>query len=105
MAHRVSEMMKKTQKADGKGDKPGWLRHSGMGTEFAAAVAGFAFVGYWIDRHYGSQPWGVLVGAALGLTGGTYNLVRSSMKAFAQIEQDKQDSESDDNDDSSNLKK
>jgi ATP synthase protein I len=58
-----------------------WLRFSGIGFEFAAAVAGLTLVGYWIDRHFGSQPWGLLVGLALGLVGGTYNLIRDSLAA------------------------
>jgi ATP synthase protein I len=58
-----------------------WLRFSGIGFEFAAAVAGLTLVGYWIDRHFGSEPWGLLVGLALGLVGGTYNLIRDSQAA------------------------
>lgn len=65
-----------------------WTRHAGIGIEFAGAVAGFALLGYWIDRHYDSSPWGVLIGAALGLIGGTYNLIRASMAAFKQYERD-----------------
>jgi len=71
---------------DGKRDRPSWLRFSGIGIEFAAAVAGFTLVGYWVDNHYGSDPWGVVTGAALGLIGGTYNLVRQSLGAFKQVE-------------------
>ncbi len=56
-------------------------RASGVGIEFAAAVAGFALVGIWVDRHYGSGPWGLLIGLGLGLIGGTYNLVRESLLA------------------------
>lgn len=65
-----------------KRDRPEWIRHSGIGIEFAAAVGGFAALGYWIDRHYDSGPWGLVIGAALGLIGGTYNLIRQSMAAF-----------------------
>ena len=50
--------------------------------EYVAAVAGFGLVGYWIDAKWDSGPWGVLIGAALGLTGATYNLVRQSIRAF-----------------------
>ncbi len=66
------------------GDRPSWIRLSGVGIEFAAAVAGFAALGYWIDRHWQCSPWGVLIGAALGLIGGTYNLIRQSQAAFRQ---------------------
>ena len=42
-----------------KEDRNAWIRFSGIGIEFAAAVAGFSLVGYWIDRRYGTDPWGV----------------------------------------------
>ena len=60
----------------------GWMRHSGIGIEFAGAVGGFALMGYWIDRHWDTKPWGLLICLALGMTGATYNLIRTSMKAF-----------------------
>ena len=69
-------------------NKPTWVRFSSVGIEFAIAVAGFALVGYWIDSHYGSEPWGVIIGAALGLLGGSYNLIRESMAAFKSFEKD-----------------
>jgi F0F1-type ATP synthase assembly protein I len=52
---------------------------SGIGFELAAAVAGFTLAGYFWDRHFGSSPWGVLIGAALGVIGGTYNMIRQSL--------------------------
>ncbi len=63
---------------------PGWVRHAGVGLELAGAVAGFTLLGYWIDRHYGSQPWGLVVGAALGFAGGLYNLVKQSLQAVRE---------------------
>jgi F0F1-type ATP synthase assembly protein I len=63
-------------------NRPPWLRYSGVGIEYAAAVGGFAAVGYWIDVKYGCSPWGVIIGAALGLIGGTYNLIRETTAAF-----------------------
>lgn len=81
-------------------NRPEWIRHSGIGIEFAAAVGGFAAVGYWIDRTYGSAPWGVIVGAALGLIGGMYNLVKASLKAFQDQNSDgnSKDQENDEHD-------
>ncbi|HXU44787.1 MAG TPA: AtpZ/AtpI family protein [Thermoanaerobaculia bacterium] len=61
-------------------------RASGIGIELAAAVAGLSLAGYWVDRHYGSGPWGLLIGLALGLIGGTYNLVRESLVATKDAE-------------------
>ncbi len=68
--------------SENKRDRPSWIRFSGIGIEFAAAVAGFAALGYWVDRKWGCTPWGVLIGACLGLIGGTYNLIRKSQAAF-----------------------
>ncbi len=63
-----------------KRDRPTWIRHSGMGLEFTAAGVGFTLIGYWIDRHYGCEPKGVLIGAGLGIVGGGYNFIRESLQ-------------------------
>ena len=56
--------------------------------ELAAAVGGLAFAGYWVDRHYGSQPWGLLIGLVLGIVGGLYNLVREALQATREAQQE-----------------
>lgn len=63
---------------------PGWVRHSGVGLELAGAVAGFALLGYWIDRRFATEPWGVVGGVILGLAGGLYNLVKQSLQAVRE---------------------
>lgn len=52
-----------------------------MGFELVAAVGAFTLVGYWWDRHFGSEPKGLIVGAVLGIIGGMYNLIRQSLLA------------------------
>ena len=74
--------------ANRKLDRTPWVRSAGMGIDFAAAVAVFVLIGYWIDRRFGSSPWGVLVGAGLGLVGGMYNLIRQGLKATRQAVKD-----------------
>lgn len=59
-----------------------WVRLSSLGTELAAAVAGLGLIGYWIDRHFGSDPWALIAGATLGFVGGMYNLLKTSIRAF-----------------------
>jgi len=54
---------------------------AGAGFEFVGAVVGFTFFGYLWDRFFGTRPWGLLIGALLGLIGGTYNLIRESLAA------------------------
>ena len=69
---------------------PGWVRHSGIGLELAGAIAGFAFVGYWIDGRFGTTPWGMLCGVVIGLVGGLYNLVRESLAAVREAKAEDQ---------------
>ncbi len=66
------------------GKPQSWTRLAGVGVEYAAAVAGFGLIGWWIDQRWQTKPWGVVIGAALGLTGATYNLIRSSLAAFEE---------------------
>jgi F0F1-type ATP synthase assembly protein I len=54
---------------------------TGMGFELLAAVAGFTFLGYWIDRHYETSPWGLVICALLGIIGGLYNFIRTATRA------------------------
>ena len=65
---------------------PGWVRYSSVGLELAAATAGLALIGYWVDSHYGTQPWGMLAGVIIGLVGGLYNLIRESLAAVHDAE-------------------
>ena len=53
----------------------------GVGMEFAAAVAGFCIVGWFMDRWLDSQPYGLLIGAILGIVGGMYNLIRYAIRS------------------------
>jgi len=70
-----------------------WLRYAGLGFDFAAAMLVFVLVGYWIDGHFECSPWGVLIGAVLGLVGGMYNLIRQGLAATREAaEQDRDNS-------------
>ena len=69
------------------------MRLANAGFELAAAIGGFTLVGYWVDRHYGTAPRGVLVGALLGLVGGLYNQIKASLTAAEDARQEDQDRE------------
>jgi F0F1-type ATP synthase assembly protein I len=76
--------------AGDRNERPIWLKLSGVGFELAGAVAGFTLIGYWVDHHFGTRHWGLIIGLVLGLIGGTYNLVREAMKASKEAaEEDK----------------
>ena len=54
---------------------------AGLGMELAAAVIGATLLGFWIDRKLESEPWGVVIGALVGIVGGLYNFVRQASRA------------------------
>jgi F0F1-type ATP synthase assembly protein I len=60
--------------------RSGTGRAYALGFEFACAVAGFVLIGFWIDRHYSSGPWGTLICLVLGLVGAFYNLIRGTSR-------------------------
>jgi len=60
-------------------NRGGLGRAYSIGFEFAAAVAGCVLLGYLIDRYSGTSPWGVLIGAGVGIVGGMYNMIRAAL--------------------------
>jgi F0F1-type ATP synthase assembly protein I len=74
-----------TQRQRG-GSSSAWKGLAGIGLEFAAAVGGFAALGWWIDRKYQTEPTALLICTGLGLVGGTYNLVKQSLAAAKRAE-------------------
>jgi F0F1-type ATP synthase assembly protein I len=52
-----------------------------MGMETLVGVGLGAAVGYWLDKRYGWQPWGLLIGACLGLAAGMYLLFKEALKS------------------------
>lgn len=62
------------------GDSPNPAELAGIGLELAGAVGAMALLGYLVDRWLGTGPWGVVVGAMLGVAGGLYNLIKRALK-------------------------
>lgn len=67
-------------------------RYLGLGVEMAGAVGGLVLVGWWVDRHWGTGPWGILIGALVGLVGGMTYLVREALGAARDSTRDAEDS-------------
>ena len=52
-----------------------YAKYSAIGLEFAVAAIVGIVGGSYIDSHFGTGPWGVFLGAILGLASGFYRLV------------------------------
>jgi F0F1-type ATP synthase assembly protein I len=55
---------------------PSIWRHLLAGTTLAITILAFIYAGYWIDHRHNSSPWGVCVGAFVGLGVGLFNFLR-----------------------------
>ena len=62
---------------------PKW-KLAGLGAELAGSIIGFTLLGIWIDHHFETSPWGLVVCITLGSIGGFYNLIRSSLRALQE---------------------
>ncbi len=59
-----------------------WRRLAGMGFELFGSVLGFTVLGLLIDQRFDTAPKGVLIGSILGVIGGLYNLIRTSLRTL-----------------------
>jgi len=58
----------------GRGVQPGEL--AGVGLQFAASILLFLFVGMWLDRKLGTDPWLLIVGVFTGGAAGFWSMYR-----------------------------
>lgn len=61
-----------------------------LGLQTAFSMVFFVGIGYLIDGWLGSKPWGIIIGALLGMVGVISLLVRLSNQANAQARADKE---------------
>ena len=65
---------------DGSNQNPQWGKFLGLGLEMAVGVGLGCVIGYWLDNKYGWAPWGMTIGAMLGLAGGMYLLIKQALQ-------------------------
>jgi ATP synthase protein I len=63
----------------GSGGAPSGAELAGVGIQFVAAILVFLFLGQWLDRRLGTDPWLMIVGVFLGAGGGFYSMYRKLM--------------------------
>ena|SRR2546421_5552646 len=62
------------------------LTTSAIGLELGACVVIGTFFGRWLDGKWGTAPWLMIVGLALGFTAGIMAIVRGAKRADRAIE-------------------
>lgn len=65
----------------GSRDEPNPWRYTGLGMELVGAAIILGIIGWYIDRQYDSEPWGVLIGGSVGFIGGFYLFIKEALKA------------------------
>ena len=61
-------------------DDTNWGRFLGLGLQVLVGVVLGMLVGAWLDRKFGWEHSGVLIGMLLGLAAGMYSLIREGIK-------------------------
>jgi hypothetical protein len=57
-------------------DLPGVVAFATMGMSAAIIIAVFVVLGLWADHAWGSEPWGLLIGIALGTVAAVVSVVK-----------------------------
>ena len=52
------------------------------GLEMGLVIVALTLVGRWLDGQFETRPWLTLVGLAMGLVGGTYNVWKIGRSTF-----------------------
>jgi F0F1-type ATP synthase assembly protein I len=50
-----------------------------IGMQLAVAVVAFFFLGQWLDGKFGTSPWLMITGAAVGAVGGMISFLRTAI--------------------------
>ncbi len=62
-----------------------------QGAEFVGAVVVGVGIGYWIDQHFGTGPWAMIILLVIGFAAGTMNALRFGKSAEAEPDKDKKE--------------
>jgi Putative F0F1-ATPase subunit Ca2+/Mg2+ transporter len=57
-------------------DLPGVVAFASMGMTAALVIAVFVVLGLWADSAWGTEPWGLLIGIALGTVAAVVSVVK-----------------------------
>lgn len=60
----------------------GWYGLIGIGFEFLATICLMGAVGFYLDRRFGTSPWLLIGGGAVGFAVGLTLVIRAGLGAF-----------------------
>ena len=63
---------------------------AGTGFDLAASVGVGALIGWWIDRRFETEPWGLVICALIGIVGGLYNFAKTGHRAARRAERERE---------------
>jgi len=68
--------------AENKGGRPakGFYVLASMGMQLAANTIGGVFIGYYLDRYFGTSPWLTIIFLILGTAAGLRNIYAAAKK-------------------------
>jgi len=58
-----------------------WMRYSGLGIQMAATLILPVLGGMWLDKEYGWEPWGVVLGGMVGATASVTSVIMTVQRA------------------------
>lgn len=61
----------------------------GVGLQFALSIVLFVYLGQWLDRRFGTEPWMLLLGLLVGAGGSFYSIYRKLMADLRREEERK----------------
>ncbi len=68
------------------------VQFTGAGFTFLAELGSMTALGWWLDGRWGSAPWLMCLGAALGMTVALYHLLRAASAFEAASRKDESES-------------
>jgi F0F1-type ATP synthase assembly protein I len=72
-------MTDQTNKPDGKDDQASYYQWVGIGLEFCTGIVALTYLGYRLDKAFGTSPWLLILFSFLGFVGMLYMIIKQAI--------------------------